>query len=161
MSSLPSLGPRGEGWLALQGVCFALVAAARWSAPPPPDGSLALVLRLAAYTTAVVGAAMVVFGIIQLRGADALAAVPRPLAGGSLVVSGAYRLVRHPIYGGLILVALALAIDRPWAGSFMAAALLAIVLDLKRRREELWLAQRYPEYPEYRQRTRALIPFLY
>jgi len=161
MSSLPSLGPRGEGWLALQGVCFALVAAARWSAPPAPDGTLALVLRLLAYAAAAVGAAMVVSGIIQLRRADALAAVPHPLAGGSLVVSGAYRLVRHPIYGGLILIALALAIDRPWAGSFFAAALLAVVLDLKRRREELWLAQRYPQYPDYRRQTKALIPFLY
>lgn len=43
----------------------------------------------------------------------------------------------------------------------VSVALLAIVLDLKRRREEAWLAARYPGYGAYRARTKALIPFLY
>jgi protein-S-isoprenylcysteine O-methyltransferase Ste14 len=77
------------------------------------------------------------------------------------VATGAYRFVRHPIYGGLILAALGLAVITPWAGTFIAVGLLAIVLDLKRRREELWLTERYPGYAVYRAKTKALIPFLY
>ena len=43
----------------------------------------------------------------------------------------------------------------------VATLALAVTLDLKRRREELWLAERFEGYAAYRQRTKALIPFLY
>jgi protein-S-isoprenylcysteine O-methyltransferase Ste14 len=40
--------------------------------------------------------------------------------------------------------------------------LLALFLELKARREELWLLGRYPAYTEYRRRTpRKFLPFLY
>jgi protein-S-isoprenylcysteine O-methyltransferase Ste14 len=77
------------------------------------------------------------------------------------VERGPYRLVRHPIYTGLILGAVGLAVITPWPGTFIATGLLTVVLDLKRRREEVWLRDRYPGYAAYQARTRALIPFLY
>ena len=58
-------------------------------------------------------------------------------------------------------LAIGLAVITPWAGTLIAVALLALVLDLKRRREEVWLLERYPGYAAYRARTRALVPFLY
>jgi protein-S-isoprenylcysteine O-methyltransferase Ste14 len=58
-------------------------------------------------------------------------------------------------------VALGLALDRPWLGTVVAASLLALVLDLKRRREEVWLAARYSAYPTYREHTKALIPWVW
>ena len=36
-----------------------------------------------------------------------------------------------------------------------------LVLDLKTRREEKWLARKFPEYAAYRQQVRKLIPFVY
>jgi len=113
------------------------------------------------YLVGSVGAALIGSGIAELRRGHALAAVPRPRPDGTLVESGAYRYVRHPIYGGLILVTFGLAVITPWVGSFVAVGLLAIVLDLKRRREEIWLAERYSGYAEYRTRTKALLPFVY
>ena len=104
---------------------------------------------------------MIGSGLAELRRARALTAVPHPLPEATLVEHGAYRFVRHPIYGGLILGALGLVVITPWPGTFAAVALLAIVLDLKRRREEIWLAERYPGYAAYRGRSKALIPFLY
>ena len=41
------------------------------------------------------------------------------------------------------------------------AALLFVLLDVKSRREERWLADRFPAYADYRRRTRRLIPWLY
>ena len=117
--------------------------------------------QLLGYVFGVLGAVMIGSGLAELRRARALTALPHPLDDAALVERGAYRLVRHPIYGGLILASLGLAVITPWAGTFIAVALLAIVLDLKRRREEIWLAGRYPGYAAYRARTRALIPFLY
>jgi protein-S-isoprenylcysteine O-methyltransferase Ste14 len=161
--NLPSLGPRGEGWVALQVGCFGLIAAAIAFAPPEADTDPASVgtRQLLGYMIGMVGAALLGSGISQLRGARALTAVPHPLPDAALAERGAYRLVRHPIYGGLILVSLGLAVITPWLGTFGGVALLAVVLDLKRRREELWLADKYPGYAAYRKRTKALIPFLY
>ena len=40
-------------------------------------------------------------------------------------------------------------------------ALLVALFDLKARREEEWLAERYPEYAAYRECTWRLVPWLY
>ena len=79
-----------------------------------------------------------------------LTPVPRPLAEGTLVRSGIYAEVRHPIYAGLILASVG------WAsltGSLPAAGLallLGLYLDAKSRREEAWLSDRYADYEAYR-----------
>lgn len=161
MSRLPSLGQRGEGWLALQGTGFALVAAAWFSFPADPADTVGLVLLIAGAAVGIGGALLLAWGIAALRRGHALAAAPYPRAEGRLVDSGPYRFVRHPIYAGLLLVAIGLALDHPWIGSAVATALLFVVLDLKRRREEAWLAERFPGYRDYRRRVKALIPLMY
>src|SRR5690349_637761 len=159
---IPALGPRGEGWVALQGVCFALIVVAVHTAPTPTDDESTAGVRM--FVGSVLGILAAVFlgsGIAQLWWARAFTYVPRPREDGHLVKNGAYRLVRHPIYSGLILGALGIAIGTASAGTLIATGLLAIVLDLKRRREEIWLADRFPGYADYRAHTKALIPFLY
>lgn len=162
-SRIPALGSRGEGWVVLQFICFALLAAALALAPREAIADQAELgtRQLLGYLIGTVGAVMIGSGIAELRRARALTAVPHPRPEATLVERGAYRFVRHPIYGGLILGALGLGVITPWVGTLGAVALLAVVLDLKRRREEVWLAERYPAYAAYRSRTRALIPFLY
>jgi protein-S-isoprenylcysteine O-methyltransferase Ste14 len=161
MSKLPALGSRGEGWVALQGACFALIAAAWLAAPRGPGGGLAVALSLAGYATAAMDGVVLLWAAVELRRGRALTAVPHPRAGAALVESGPYRLIRHPIYSGLLLGALGLALDHLWVGSIAAAAVLAVVLDLKRRREEAWLRQQFPAYQGYERRTKALIPNVY
>ena len=163
MTRIPSLGPRGEGWVALQLLCFGLLVVAIALGPhdASEDEATAGTRQLLGYLVGVVGATFLGSGIAELRRARALTAVPRPRKDAELVERGAYRLVRHPIYTGLILGALGLAILTPWAGTFLVTGLLAVVLDLKRRREEVWLADRYRDYGTYRGRTKALIPLLY
>ncbi len=46
---------------------------------------------------------------------------------------------------------------RRWPRSLV----LAVVLDLKARREEAWLADRYPDYDAYRAATHRFVPGLY
>jgi protein-S-isoprenylcysteine O-methyltransferase Ste14 len=161
VTSVPSLGRHGEGWVALQFACFGLIAAAWWLAPPAPAGQAGLVLLVAGAGTAVAGLLLAGFGLLALGRARALTAVPHPRSDAILVVIGPYRIARHPIYGGLILGSLGVALVAWWPASFLAAGLLAVILDLKRRREEVWLAERYPDYEAYRGRTKALLPFLY
>ncbi|MEO5704096.1 MAG: isoprenylcysteine carboxylmethyltransferase family protein, partial [Candidatus Limnocylindrales bacterium] len=117
--------------------------------------------QLAGYLVGMIGAVLLGSGISELRRAGSMTALPHPRDDAQLVSRGPYRFVRHPIYGGLILGAFGLALITPWAGTFAALALLAVVLDLKRRREEAWLTERYSTYPAYQARTKALVPFLY
>ena len=129
MTRIPSLGPRGEGWVALQVACFALLGAAIYSGPHDfgEDVATAGTRQLLGYMVGVVGATFLGSGIAELRRARAFTAVPRPREEGRLVRSGAYRFVRHPVYTGLILGALGLAIITPWFGTFIAVAAMQIV----------------------------------
>lgn len=161
MARIPALGPRGQGWVVLQVVALGLIGAAWRVAPPPPGGALGTALQVTGLGAVTAGGLLAGLGLLTLNRSGALAAVPFPRDDGSLVVGGPYRLVRHPIYGGLILGAMGVAIAAPWAGSIAATGILALILDLKRRREEAWLLGRYPGYAAYRSRTRAFVPFLY
>jgi protein-S-isoprenylcysteine O-methyltransferase Ste14 len=163
VSRIPALGPRGEGWVALQAAAIALVIlAGRVGAPVAIDDDSLQGL------TAVIGNLFVVAGLLVilvaaavLRSGGAFTVFPRPIPGGQLVESGPFRFVRHPVYTGLIVAAFGSMLVRPSLLSLLAAALIFVVLDLKRRREEEWLHEQYPGYAAYRTRTKALIPWIY
>lgn len=81
--------------------------------------------------------------------------------GHAVVETGPYRLVRHPIYTGLIVAAFALAIQIGMLANLIGAALMSFGFWLKARLEERFLSQELGEgaYAEYRRRTPMLIPF--
>ena len=78
-----------------------------------------------------------------------------------VIQSGPYRLVRHPIYTGLIAAALAQAALIGMAANFCGALLIAFGLWLKARLEERFLARELgpASYADYRRRTPMLVPF--
>jgi protein-S-isoprenylcysteine O-methyltransferase Ste14 len=79
-----------------------------------------------------------------------------------LVERGPYRWVRHPIYTGLLLMVAGTAVARGTADAFAAIVLFVAVHLWKLRQEEALMTRHFPEaYPDYRARTKALIPFLY
>lgn len=141
----------------LQLACMAGAAAAGVLAAGSPS-DLAALLGIALIA---VGGTVAASGLLELQGAAALTPLPYPRPEGRLVESGAYRFVRHPIYGGLILMAIGWATLRTSPLAFVAAIALAVVFDLKRRREEAWLVAQHPGYRDYQRRTRALIPGIY
>jgi protein-S-isoprenylcysteine O-methyltransferase Ste14 len=78
-----------------------------------------------------------------------------------LIIKGAYKLVRHPIYTGLLLMFIgnALIVGR-WRG-VIAVAILFISFWFKSRKEEKWLIEIFGnEYLGYINRSKALIPWL-
>ncbi len=155
---LPDLGRRGEGWFLLQLVLFGAIAVC--GAAGPGWGSWPRLLSTA------VGVFLICSGgILALRGArdlrDNLTPFPRPLPEARLVESGAYRLVRHPIYGGLILGAMGWGLLTASLLALLGALALAVFFDLKSRREEVWLAEAFEDYGTYQARTRRLLPWLY
>ncbi len=81
--------------------------------------------------------------------------------GHRVVQSGPYRLVRHPIYTGLILAFAAFALQLASPAAFAGVALIAFGFWLKARLEERFLGQQLGEgaYADYRRRTPMLVPF--
>lgn len=156
-------GTRGEWYVVAQLLLMGLVAIGPQSGPGLPaqllPDSLAAVRLVAGLILFVIGLALAVAGLFNLG--RNLTIVPRPKDDAVLVESGAYRLVRHPIYSGVILGSLAWALLVNGPLTLVYALVLAAVLDIKARREERWLSEKYPTYPAYQQRVRKLIPFVY
>lgn len=156
--SLPDLGRRGGGWVALQAVLFLSAAGIGWYGARWPDAARPG-LAIAAAVTFAAGIALLLAGGAGLG--KQLTPFPRPVASGKLRQDGIYGLVRHPIYGGVLLLLLAWALaSSPWALVALASA--AVFFDAKRRREERWLEEQYADYATYRERVRRhFIPFLW
>jgi protein-S-isoprenylcysteine O-methyltransferase Ste14 len=78
-----------------------------------------------------------------------------------LIIKGVYKLVRHPIYTGLLLMFLGNAlIVGTWRG-LIAVSILFISFWFKSRKEEKWLIEIFGnEYLEYINSSKALIPWL-
>lgn len=107
----------------------------------------------------VAGGVLLFAGLVRLgRG---LTPLPYPRDGAELIQTGPYALVRHPMYGGGLALAAGWALYvRGWLTLGYVLALF-VFLDVKSRREEKWLAEKFPTYAAYQRRVRRLVPFLY
>lgn len=142
--------------LAAFGLFFASLLASSGSLAAPAAASLGL----SGCLLALAGAALVVRSRIVLGSAWSL--VPSADQGTGLVTSGPYRVVRHPIYLGLALVAIGAAL------AFASPPALLVVLSgivptfvWRARAEEKLLSLTFGEgYEAYRRRTKMIIPHL-
>ncbi len=77
-----------------------------------------------------------------------------------LVTSGPYRLIRHPIYSGLLIAVLGTTLVNSLAG-LIIVAVLGVYFYYSASVEERNLTATFPDaYPAYRARTRMLIPWV-
>lgn len=115
----------------------------------------------------VVGGAMAVMGLALTLWASsslgpAMTASPLPKPGTPLVTSGPYRLVRHPIYGGLFLLLMGCALFASSLLAVAAAVLLVPLFLFKAGYEERRLRVSHSGYRSYMETVpRLLIPFVF
>jgi protein-S-isoprenylcysteine O-methyltransferase Ste14 len=154
-------GKRGEWYVVGQVALMALVffGPRTWGGWPERPAPLATLRLIVGAALALLGAALFLAGILRLG--RNLTPLPHPREHSTLIQSGPYQLVRHPMYGGGLGIALGWAL---LVGSWCTLAyvvLLFVFLDIKSRREERWLVERFPGYADYQRRVRKLVPFIY
>jgi len=159
MSRLPSLGPRGEGWVALQMLLLLAIASGGWLFRGAWSGVVQQVLLVVGGLLVVAGLAIAALGVVSLG--PSLSAMPRPTDQAVQISHGVYGRIRHPIYAGLVCAAVGWSLVTASLVALALSGVLAVVLDLKARREEEWLRERFADYPAYAARTKRFIPRLY
>ncbi|GJP50492.1 hypothetical protein CLOM_g9657 [Closterium sp. NIES-68] len=161
------LGKRGEVWLVVQFLIFALIIF-------PPDflfssfipGSFFVPSKIW-YLNYVIGAAFLVIGVsLSSRAAKMfgpnLSGLPRPPAGLQLQTGGMYAVVRHPIYGLAVLIASGITLLTNSTGRGIMTVVLLVFFDLKASAEEGYLVEKFGRrYEEYREKVKKLIPYVY
>lgn len=125
----------------------------------PPAGPKVVSAPAAAASVALIGVIMLLAGAVALG--SSLSILPSPREGARFVRHGVYRWVRHPIYGGVILVTVGWAVHR---GDLLHVALavgIGLFFAAKASREERYLQDHFPGYEGYRRRTWRFVPWVY
>lgn len=144
------------GWLWVAGQGVLLGALVLWPAgdswPTPASVlSIAGILFFA-------GLALIAVGALGLG--TALTPTPMPTRSGELKTSGLYKLVRHPIYTGVLITITGMTLrSGNWVHVAIAAATY-VFFDRKAAWEEQRLHEAYPGYASYASQTGKFIPKL-
>jgi protein-S-isoprenylcysteine O-methyltransferase Ste14 len=81
--------------------------------------------------------------------------------GHELIERGPYRVVRHPIYTGIVAMFTGTAIAIGYFGGFLGLLLVFVSFWLKLKREEDLMLKHFPDkYAAYQDRVKRIIPFL-
>ena len=115
--------------------------------------------KAAGYVISFTGFAWLIIAMYQLN--TNLTAYPSPKETGKLITSGLYRIVRHPIYSGVLLLSLGVALVM---NNYLMLGLFVIFILFflyKSSYEESLLRKKYPEYDQYMHKTGGLFPVLW
>jgi protein-S-isoprenylcysteine O-methyltransferase Ste14 len=78
-----------------------------------------------------------------------------------LVTSGPYRLVRHPIYSGILVAGVGTAVALSWLW-LIPAVMAGTYFVYSATMEERYLTEQLPDtYPAYKRSTKMLVPFIF
>ncbi|MBV9375835.1 MAG: isoprenylcysteine carboxylmethyltransferase family protein [Alphaproteobacteria bacterium] len=121
-----------------------------------PRRELSVTVEMVSTLLVLFGSAAAVYALMRLGRSFSMMAEAR-----RLVTSGPYRFIRHPLYLAEQLAVVGLAMQfSSWATALVLVVQIAFQLR-RMHNEEAVLAESFPEYAAYRQRTARLVPGIY
>ncbi len=115
-------------------------------------------IQYASIPIGVVGVLFCILAVLQLN--TKLSPFPSPKEGSALITSGVFGLVRHPIYGGILLGLLGLSLYCESGYKLGVVVLLLVLFYFKSSYEEQRLAIVFKEYGVYKLKTKRFLPFI-
>ncbi len=112
--------------------------------------------RVTCFPFMVLGLVLILLSFFQLG--NSLSPFPSPLKRASLITSGVYKYVRHPIYSGILVLLFSIALYKASEYKFLISIFLLILFHFKTIYEESKLLSKFPKYKEYRQVTGKFFP---
>ena len=80
----------------------------------------------------------------------------------TLITTGLYQYIRHPIYTGMLMMILGTALSQGTLGAVIGFLIILVGILFKLRDEEALMTEHFAEeYASYKKRTKILIPFLW
>lgn len=152
---------RGELFVIAQFITFSLIAFAprTISALPEWNSNIKCISSVTGGFLLAAGIVIAAAGTIHLG--RNLTPFICPKEGAILLEKGAYRLVRHPIYCGLLMISLGWGFWVHGELTLCYGMVLFLIFGMKAKREEQLLSVTFPGYAEYSRRVKRLIPFIY
>ena len=114
--------------------------------------------KLAGLLIGLSGLLLVLVAILQLN--KSLSPFPTPKEGGTLIQTGLYKYIRHPIYSGIILTTIGFGIFDESIWKMGIGFLLWILFYFKSKYEEQLLLARFTGYKMYAENSYRFFPFM-
>jgi len=147
-----TFGERGESWFASSALVFFFIC--KGVMP------LGLLIRITGIAFMSMGASFVVSATLTLR--ESISPFIMPIVRGSAFTSsGPYDLVRHPMYGGVLLFTGGWALASSSLDRAILTFILGVILDKKARMEENILKELFVQYVPYSLKRNKFVPYLF
>jgi protein-S-isoprenylcysteine O-methyltransferase Ste14 len=102
--------------------------------------------------------ALIILFIAGVNLRPALTIMPEPKNGAPFITKGIYKFIRHPMYLGVILIAIGVTLIKLSLVGVVFTAILIIDLEIKHRYEDRLLLEKWPQAREYQRTVGALFP---
>ncbi len=123
------------------------------------DFHVNLIVQYAGLALAITGAGLILISFINLN--NNLTPFPSPKSNSTLITTGVYKYIRHPIYTGILLSTAGYAVYSDNTLRLIICTALLILFLSKAGYEETLLIKKFPDYNNYKLRTAALLPGIY